>query len=53
MLIGFLSQWYRKIADEVGAAGFRVVVPDFFRGEPFVADQKPFTEWMKDHGPVS
>ncbi|KAG6432209.1 hypothetical protein SASPL_103783 [Salvia splendens] len=48
---GYEAPSLRKIADKVGAAGFRAVVPDFFHGDPYVPDQKPITEWLKDHGP--
>ncbi|MBA0696644.1 hypothetical protein Goari_003181, partial [Gossypium aridum] len=42
-----------KLADKVAAAGFYVVAPDFFYGEPFVRDKpdRPFPAWIKDHGP--
>ncbi|XP_042016988.1 endo-1,3;1,4-beta-D-glucanase-like isoform X2 [Salvia splendens] len=50
-VFGYEAPHLRKIADKVGAAGFRGVVPDFFHGDPYVPDQKPITEWLKDHGP--
>ncbi|KAK9006230.1 hypothetical protein V6N11_035275 [Hibiscus sabdariffa] len=45
----------KKLADKVAAAGFYVVVPDFFYGDPYVSDKpdRPFTVWIKDHGPIS
>ncbi|XP_047982669.1 endo-1,3;1,4-beta-D-glucanase-like [Salvia hispanica] len=50
-VFGYEAPNLRKIADKVGAAGFHAVVPDFFHGDPYVPDQKPITEWLKDHGP--
>ncbi|KAL0323548.1 UNVERIFIED_CONTAM: hypothetical protein Sangu_1974100 [Sesamum angustifolium] len=40
------------LADKVAAAGFYTVVPDFFRGDPFVNGNpdKPFHIWFKHHG---
>nr|ABR92334.1 putative dienelactone hydrolase family protein [Salvia miltiorrhiza] len=50
-VFGYEAPNLRKLADKVGAAGFSAVVPDFFRGDPYVPDQKPITDWLKDHGP--
>lgn len=40
------------IAQKVAGAGFFVVVPDFFNGDPY-APGKPIEDWLKLHGPVS
>lgn len=46
---------WRKLADKVAAAGYYVVVPDFFNGEPYNPENpnKPLPIWIKDHGTVS
>ncbi|CAA6669009.1 unnamed protein product [Spirodela intermedia] len=50
-VFGFEAPNLRKIADKVAAAGFFVVAPDFFYGEPFVSEnaEKPFPVWIKSH----
>ncbi|KAG8480917.1 hypothetical protein CXB51_025724 [Gossypium anomalum] len=50
---GYEAPNLRKLADKVAAAGFYVVAPDFFYGEPFVRDKpdRPLPAWIKDHGP--
>ncbi|KAB2062843.1 hypothetical protein ES319_A10G177900v1 [Gossypium barbadense] len=50
---GYEAPNLRKLADKVAAAGFYVVAPDFFYGEPLVRDKpdKPLPAWIKDHGP--
>ncbi|KAI9073394.1 hypothetical protein K1719_044627 [Acacia pycnantha] len=42
-----------KLADKVAAAGYYVVVPDFFHGDPFVREKadRPLSVWIKDHAP--
>ncbi|KAL8524797.1 hypothetical protein ACS0TY_014420 [Phlomoides rotata] len=50
-IFGFEAPNLRKIADNVGAAGFYTVVPDFFHGDPYVPDQHTISEWLKNHGP--
>lgn len=44
----------RKIADKVAAAGFFVVVPDFFYGEAYAPEnaEKPIPVWLKSHPTV-
>lgn len=51
-LLKLWSCFYRMIAQKVAAAGFFVVVPDFFNGDPY-APGKPIEDWLKLHGPVS
>ncbi|KAA0049403.1 hypothetical protein IC582_012743 [Cucumis melo] len=50
---GFEAPLLRKLADKVAAAGFFVVAPDFFHGDPFVPDDanRPIRVWLQDHGP--
>lgn len=46
----------RKFADRCAAAGFLVVVPDFFYGDPIDAnnfDKIDRDAWRKLHSPVS
>uniref|UniRef100_A0A2N9HC54 Dienelactone hydrolase domain-containing protein n=1 Tax=Fagus sylvatica TaxID=28930 RepID=A0A2N9HC54_FAGSY len=50
---GYEAPNLRKLADKVAGAGFYVVVPDFFHGDPYVPDsaERPIQVWLKDHGP--
>lgn len=48
---GYEAPKLRKLADKVAAAGFYVVVPDFFQGDPLIPGD-PIQEWLKKHGPV-
>ena len=49
------SLMLRNIADKVAAAGYYVVVPDFFYGDPYNPENasRPLSVWLKDHGTVS
>jgi len=51
---GFEAPKLRKLADKVAAAGYFVVVPDFFYGDPFIlgSGENPFAgaqDWLKRH----
>ncbi|XP_019169042.1 PREDICTED: endo-1,3;1,4-beta-D-glucanase-like isoform X2 [Ipomoea nil] len=49
-VFGYEATNMRKLADKVGDAGFYVVVPDFFHGDPYVENgAKPIGVWLKDH----
>ncbi|XP_010532707.1 PREDICTED: endo-1,3;1,4-beta-D-glucanase-like [Tarenaya hassleriana] len=50
---GFEAPNLRKLADKVAAAGFYVVVPDFFHGDSYTPENqdRPLPVWIKDHGP--
>ncbi|KAL6293322.1 hypothetical protein ACE6H2_001464 [Prunus campanulata] len=54
-IYGYDAPNLRKLADKVAAAGFFVVVPDFFYGDPFVpggdGSYATLPAWLKDHGP--
>lgn len=47
--------FHRKLADKIATAGFFVVVPDYFYGDPYKPDdaKRPIPVWVKDHDPVS
>nr|GMC60374.1 endo-1,3;1,4-beta-D-glucanase-like isoform X1 [Ipomoea batatas] len=49
-VFGYEATNLRKLADKIGGAGFYVVVPDFFHGDPYVENgAKPIGVWLKDH----
>ncbi|GAV78724.1 DLH domain-containing protein [Cephalotus follicularis] len=51
-IFGYEAPNLRKLADKVAAAGYYVVVPDFFYGDPYVPENsdKPLPVWIKFHG---
>ncbi|XP_065863448.1 endo-1,3;1,4-beta-D-glucanase-like [Euphorbia lathyris] len=51
-IFGYEAPNLRKLADKIAAAGFYVVVPDFFNGDPYCPDnaERPVLVWLKDHG---
>ncbi|KAB2625318.1 beta-D-glucanase-like [Pyrus ussuriensis x Pyrus communis] len=52
-VFGFEAPNLRKLADKVAAAGFFVVVPDFFNKDPYAPEDanRPLPVWIKDHRP--
>ncbi|KAJ4962900.1 hypothetical protein NE237_022839 [Protea cynaroides] len=49
--VGYETPLFRKLADKVAAAGFLVVAPDFFYGDPFDM-HKNKTDWLVAHQAV-
>ncbi|XP_059439518.1 endo-1,3;1,4-beta-D-glucanase-like [Corylus avellana] len=48
---GYEAPHLRKIADKVARSGFYAVVPDFFFGDPYVANtSRTIPVWLKIHG---
>ncbi|KOM33599.1 hypothetical protein LR48_Vigan01g315500 [Vigna angularis] len=54
-IFGYEAPLLRKLADNVAAAGYYVVVPDLLEGDPFKPDGSldNLPVWLKDHGPVN
>ncbi|XP_058759261.1 endo-1,3;1,4-beta-D-glucanase-like isoform X2 [Vicia villosa] len=52
-IYGYQAPIIRNLADRVAAAGYYVVVPDYFNGDPFDPDNldRPLPIWMKEHRP--
>ncbi|KAI7739549.1 hypothetical protein M8C21_014553 [Ambrosia artemisiifolia] len=50
-IYGYEAPKLRQIADKVAAAGFYVVVPDFFYGDPYVPDMQ-LSSWFPNHQPA-
>ncbi|KAI3834476.1 hypothetical protein MKX03_012870 [Papaver bracteatum] len=48
-VFGYEAPNLRNLADKVAAAGFYVVVPDFFHGDPYTPD-KDLLVWFQSHG---
>ncbi|CAL1411571.1 unnamed protein product [Linum trigynum] len=51
-IFGYDAPNLRKFADKAAAAGYYVVVPDFFYGDPYVPDNagRTIQIWLQDHG---
>ncbi|KAI3775213.1 hypothetical protein L1987_49782 [Smallanthus sonchifolius] len=49
-VFGYGAQKLRQLADKVASAGYYVVVPDFFYGDPMTPETK-IDDWLKNHAP--
>jgi len=49
-VFGYEAPNLRMLADKTAAAGFYVVAPDFFNGDPFVPETQPIKTWLGSHG---
>ncbi|KAL9997849.1 putative dienelactone hydrolase, alpha/Beta hydrolase [Helianthus debilis subsp. tardiflorus] len=49
-VFGYEAPKLRQLADKVAAAGYYVVVPDFFHGDPLTSITK-IGDWLKNHAP--
>ncbi|XP_020227431.1 endo-1,3;1,4-beta-D-glucanase [Cajanus cajan] len=52
-IFGYEAPNLRNLADKVAAAGYYVIVPDFFHADPYNPENtnRPLPVWLKDHGP--
>ncbi|KAJ0905749.1 putative dienelactone hydrolase, alpha/Beta hydrolase [Helianthus annuus] len=50
-IYGYEAPKLRQIAEKVAAAGFYVVVPDFFYGDPYLPDMQ-LSSWFPNHLPA-
>ncbi|CAN4113487.1 unnamed protein product [Withania somnifera] len=48
-VFGYEAPLLRSLADKVAAAGYLVVVPDFFYGEPLNREKHDSQTWLKAH----
>ncbi|CAN6677041.1 unnamed protein product [Malus baccata var. baccata] len=48
---GYEAPKARMLADKIAAAGFIVVLPDFFNRDPFNGDLASLPVWLKAHAP--
>ncbi|WP_411026160.1 dienelactone hydrolase family protein, partial [Salmonella sp. s58078] len=51
-VFGYEAPNLRKLADKIAGAGFYVVVPDFFHGDPYAPEntERPLPVWIQSHG---
>ncbi|KAK9078467.1 hypothetical protein SSX86_002524 [Deinandra increscens subsp. villosa] len=49
-VFGYGAPKLRQLADKVASAGYYVVVPDFFHGDPLTPETK-IEDWLKNHAP--
>ncbi|KAI3790622.1 hypothetical protein L2E82_03803 [Cichorium intybus] len=50
-VFGYEAPKLRKLADKVASAGYYVVVPDFFHGDPVIPGTS-LQDWLKNHEPL-
>ncbi|KAK9146756.1 hypothetical protein Sjap_006659 [Stephania japonica] len=52
-VFGYEAPILRKLADKVAAAGYYVVVPDLFYGDPYAPEnaERPLSIWIQSHSP--
>ncbi|KAK7363688.1 hypothetical protein VNO77_05839 [Canavalia gladiata] len=52
-VFGYEAPLFRKLADNIASAGYYVVAPDFFNGDPYDPQNhnRPLSVWLKDHEP--
>lgn len=53
-IFGYKTPLFRKLADKVAAAGYLVVVPDIFKGDPFTGSYAAgdLPPWLAKHPPA-